>query len=383
MRIVVATYPDRAHFFSMVPTAWALRAAGHEVRIATRPSMTGTAAETGLTVMPLGEGGDEVSECAGGRSFDPESTGWWQEVDEPLVEDLVAFCREWGPDLVLWEASTHAGAIAAEVVGAAHGRFLGGWDPLVHGEGTVGENFSGTPREWLEEKASQFGISFSDSLLLGHFSVHQLPESVYPSGSGKAGRRLPVRPVPYRGAASLPSWARGEPVGTRILVDWSSWDRSARGAQVLAETVADLDTEVVVLCPAGREEELPPLPEEVLVVDSAATPLLLTSASLVIHGGGFDLVCAAAVHALPHVVVLNPRFADAAALMNPLMERGCAVSLTLTEALEGALPEAVSRMLAGADGSAVEALRKEMETVPAPGELVSELEELTGLFRVL
>ncbi|WP_223838799.1 nucleotide disphospho-sugar-binding domain-containing protein [Nocardiopsis deserti] len=365
----------------MVPTAWALRAAGHEVRISTGPSMTEAAADTGLTVMPLGEGAGRAAEEVEAGPPGPDRATWWSAVNEPLVADMVAFFREWEPDLVLWEAATLAGAIAAEAVGAAHGRFLAGSDPLVHGRASAGSAAPGTPRAWLEETAPRFGVSPSDSLLLGRFSVHQLPEDLRPRERESEGRRLSVRPVPYRGAASLPSWARGEAAGTRVLVDWSSLDRGPEGAKVLAAVTAGTDTEVVVLFPAGREEELPPLPEHVRVADASATHLLLDSASLLVHGGGFDAVCAAAVHALPQVAVLNPAFPDAAPLMRPLAERGCAVSLTPAEAVGGALPDAVSRVLSGTDATAVTALGKEMAATPAPSELVSVLEELAGTSR--
>ncbi|WP_233570939.1 nucleotide disphospho-sugar-binding domain-containing protein [Nocardiopsis sp. Huas11] len=362
----------------MVPTAWALRAAGHEVRIGTGPSMTDAAADTGLTVMPVGESADGATEDAAAGPAGRGRAAWWSAVNDPLVTDLVAVCREWEPDLVLWESATLAGAIAAEAVGAAHGRFLAGSDPLVHGRAAAGDAGPGTPRAWLEETAPRFGVSPSDSLLLGRFSVHQLPEGLRSEVREAEGPRLSVRPVPYRGAASLPSWARGEAAGPRVLVDWSSWDRSAEGSELLAAAATGLDAELVVLCPAGREEELPSLPEDVRVADASATHLLLDSASLLVHGGGFDVACAAAAHLLPQVAVLNPAFPDAAALMRPLVERGCAVSLTPAEALGGALRDTVSRALAGADGTAVQALGKEVAATPAPSELVSVLEELAG-----
>ena len=40
MRVLFATYPERTHFLAMVPLAWALRTAGHEVRVASQPTFT-------------------------------------------------------------------------------------------------------------------------------------------------------------------------------------------------------------------------------------------------------------------------------------------------------------------------------------------------------
>lgn len=349
----------------MVPTAWALRAAGHELRIAARPSMTEPAVETGLTVMPLGGGG----EVPAGADDEP-----WRGETDLWVDDLVAFCREWGPDLVLWEASTYAGAVAAQVSGAAHGRFLSGPDPFPDPE-----DVPGPLREWLDGTARRSGLTSSDSLLRGRFSIHTVPEGLAGRGPQGDGPRLSVRPVPYRGAASLPAWARGDAEGVRVLVDGASWDQGPQGAAALARAAALPDAEVVVLLP-GDGATGPSLPEGVRTAEASALHLLMETASVVVHGGGFDVACAAAVHGTAQVAVLNPGFPDAAPLMRAVEGRGCAVVLTVDEAAAGALPGAVSRML-GADGSALDSLRKESGTAPAPDELVPVLEECAERFR--
>lgn len=48
----------------------------------------------------------------------------FQLQNQPLVGGLVDFCRQWRPDLVLWEPNTYAGPIAARACGARHGRVL-------------------------------------------------------------------------------------------------------------------------------------------------------------------------------------------------------------------------------------------------------------------
>lgn len=361
MRIVVATYPERAHFFGMVPTAWALRAAGHEVRIAARRSMTEPAVETGLTVMPLG--GDDGS--AGGEA--------WRPANDLLVDDLVAFCRQWRPDLVLWEASTYAGAVAARASGAAHGRFLSAPAPSPSAEQDAAQ-----VREWSDATARRWGVAPSEDLLSGQFSIHAVPEGLDPHGPERGGTRLSVRPVPYRGAASLPAWAREKAAGVRVLVDGASWGRGPLGERSLALAAALPDAEVVMLSSSAAGEA--PLPEGVRTAEASSLHLLMETASVVVHGGGFDAACAAAVGGLAQVAVLDPGSADAAALMRAVEERGCAVVLTEGEVVAGALPEAVSRM-AGAGGDALAALRKEAGSAPAPDELVPAIEEFAERFR--
>src|SRR5882757_8332379 len=54
MRVLFATSPWPTHYFMMVPTAWAFRAAGHDVLVASQPSMSGLIASTGLPAVRVG-----------------------------------------------------------------------------------------------------------------------------------------------------------------------------------------------------------------------------------------------------------------------------------------------------------------------------------------
>ncbi|MBR8745254.1 hypothetical protein DSY14_26735, partial [Nocardiopsis sp. MG754419] len=124
----------------MVPSAWALRTAGHEVRVASQPELGPDITAAGLTAVPVGRDHQlwRVLKAQGKEyrarlpPFDrPATPGaevtweylrdgyadvvpWWLRlVNDPMVEDLTEFCRWWRPDLVVWEPTTYAGAIAA------------------------------------------------------------------------------------------------------------------------------------------------------------------------------------------------------------------------------------------------------------------------------
>ena len=49
MRVLMTSVAVEAHFNGMVPLAWALRAAGHEVHFASHPALTEPIAAAGLT----------------------------------------------------------------------------------------------------------------------------------------------------------------------------------------------------------------------------------------------------------------------------------------------------------------------------------------------
>ncbi|MEA2207331.1 MAG: hypothetical protein QOE77_4107, partial [Blastocatellia bacterium] len=55
MRVLVSSWGWRSHFYPLVPLAWALRSAGHEVLVASQPSMTDTIVGAGLPAVALGE----------------------------------------------------------------------------------------------------------------------------------------------------------------------------------------------------------------------------------------------------------------------------------------------------------------------------------------
>ncbi|MEV6823266.1 hypothetical protein AB0M72_31415, partial [Nocardiopsis dassonvillei] len=158
MRVLFALYAEKTHLFSMVPLAWALQAAGHEVRIASQPELAPTITATGLTAVPVGKdhslwripSSQEVARSGRIPPFhaadlpDRElrweylesgyasSVRWWLGmVNDPLVEGLTRLALSWRPDLVVWEQTSFAGAIAAEACGAAHARTT--WAPDFHG----------------------------------------------------------------------------------------------------------------------------------------------------------------------------------------------------------------------------------------------------------
>jgi UDP:flavonoid glycosyltransferase YjiC (YdhE family) len=54
MRVLFVVLPHKSHFFCMVPMAWALSAAGHEVRVASQPDITAAITAAGLNAVPVG-----------------------------------------------------------------------------------------------------------------------------------------------------------------------------------------------------------------------------------------------------------------------------------------------------------------------------------------
>ena len=135
MRVLFVTFPWKTHFFLSVPLAWALQTAGHEVRVASEPALTDTITGAGLTAVEVGSPQTVQERGAATQDKDvparksPEGTvdslyeiggereriSWdhltWLDdfvfvprvkfINDGMVEDLVAYCRSWEPDLIL------------------------------------------------------------------------------------------------------------------------------------------------------------------------------------------------------------------------------------------------------------------------------------------
>ncbi|MEU0485051.1 glycosyl transferase, partial [Streptosporangium sp. NPDC006013] len=60
MRLLFTTAPLRGHFFPLVPLAWAARAVGHDVLVATTDGFAAVVARSGLPAASFGPATDFV-----------------------------------------------------------------------------------------------------------------------------------------------------------------------------------------------------------------------------------------------------------------------------------------------------------------------------------
>ena len=103
MRILFVSMPHPTHFHPMLPLAWALRAAGHEVRVAGHPDLADTATGGGMTMVPVGP------------------PGWYR--DDPYEPDLYASLMGRGASnhLPLVRSTSLAHALTGQVAAGAAG----------------------------------------------------------------------------------------------------------------------------------------------------------------------------------------------------------------------------------------------------------------------
>ncbi|MEC3892624.1 nucleotide disphospho-sugar-binding domain-containing protein [Nocardiopsis sp. LDBS1602] len=407
----------------MVPLGWALRAAGHEVRVATRSALVDAAADTGLTVVAVGEetsgeapgSADAARTATGVRDLLPDpgeiaDLSWesllsvqrtladerLRAVNEPILDDLVLLCRQWLPHLVLWEPTTVAGAVAAEACGAAHARFL--WSPDLHG--ALREHFlsrraepeadrSEDPlREWLAPHAERHGVGFGEELTRGRFSL--TPLATVLDGTQDGPERL--RHIHYGGQTTIPTWLRDRPGETpapdaprRVLLDWraagaAGGDPDDKALRRVLDGLGTLEnTEIVLVLPEGEDEDAEMPSGVTRAVGQGALHALAPTCSLAVHAGGIDTFCEVGRHGVPQLVLPDPGLPDAVASAERLAALGAGSVLPHGEAESDSVAEEAVRLLADPETArAAERLREALDAAPTPDRLVERIERLTA-----
>lgn len=425
MRIMVAAWPSTTHIYPIVPLAWALQSAGHEVRVATYPSMTEVITSAGLTAVQLGENEelppkpildqeklDTVTEAL---SLDSDESMLWSffrhrvlpvlskfyadksddETHRPMVDDLVEFARGWQPDLVLWDASFFAAPVAARVCGAAHARLMIGvdywaWSREVFRErlGRRHPQLGADPlTELIQPMLTRFGFEADDEMLIGQWTVDptpprmQLPLDV---------RFLPVRAVPYNGGTAVPAWVRELPKRPRVCltVGLSGRERLIASGVSLSELLAqlvELDIELVATLNADQLDADASLPENVRLVEYMPLDLLLPGCSAVIHHGGPGTFGAAVAARVPQLItgVLSSWDNGASGpAAQYVVRRGGGLALGHEEFSVEALKRKLLRILeepSFREGTAQ--LHEDLLAAPSPASVVPALERLTAEHR--
>jgi len=411
MRVLFTTIPEKSHLFCMTPLAWAMRAAGHEVRIASSAEFVDVVARTGMTAVATGRNGGISEAMTANRASQAESDELnWNELDpakltydaelsrhrtfayggamynEPMIDSLVEFARDWRPDLVVWDPLTYAGPLAAGAVGAAHARSLCFADVwvmkrrLLHklSEEVPADRRGDPLAEWLGGRAAGFGGTFTEEFLTGQLTIDPLPDSL---ALDTGVPRTPVRFVPYNGPAVVPDWLRTPPERPRVCMSLGASNTERYGGDYISkseilEALAELDAEVVAALLPSQVEEVGPMPENVRVVESVPLHALLPSCSLLIHHGGFGSYANALVHGVPQLTVTTP-LADQVVRGAGLEQQSAGLLLPHDLATPEAVYERVSRILTDSafrDNAA--RLRDEAVSRPAPAEVVPVLERL-------
>lgn len=294
---------------------------------------------------------------------------------------------------MIWDPACPVGSVAARECGAASARMM--WGP----------DYFGWVRRRLVERMNdpaspvsadtdplaatlapvfgRFGHEFSDELLFGDFTVDPIPSQL-PRPEGL--RRVPMRWVPYTGAAPVPQWLSQPPSRPRVCLSLGVTGRTVHDgpdARVMAafEAVADMEIEVVATVNADQLGEGARVPDNVRIFDYIPLTQVMPTCSAVIHHGGFGTFFAAAAHRVPQMIVME-ELGSALNSTRYLEARGAGVVLPSDGLTAAQVRGELSRMLTEPSfqrGAA--AVYADMTAAPCPSEIVPVLERMAAQYR--
>ncbi|RZQ62519.1 activator-dependent family glycosyltransferase [Amycolatopsis suaedae] len=417
MRVLFTTFAARSHLNLSVPLAWAMRAAGHEVRVASQPDLVGAIQDAGLAAVPVGTVLDmpeqarkvgEYGDFPGDRSLfnlaetDPARLSWSYVrgaltlystaisgvlADDEMLAGLVGFARDWQPDLVIWDAFTYAGGLAAAACGAAHARVVFGPDHfgrmrlLFHRlSAEQPEELRDDPMaQWLAGRLAPYGGEFSEDLVTGHATIDPMPPSIQVPGGPP---HLSMRFVPYSGRTSFPEWVHEPAPRPRVCLTLglSARDYGLPTPPVsdLLAALAELDVEVIATLDLRQLEEIGTVPDNVRVFDFVPLDALLPTCAAIVHHFGAGTVATALSHGVPQLYVsdgINQWGEEGVA--RQVIDQGAALGVSAAELTPEVLAGKLRRLLTEPSfADRAQRLREEARAVPAPADLVPVLERL-------
>lgn len=419
MRVLISPASDRSHLNPVLPMAWALQGAGHEVRVAAHPDLAQDITEAGLVGVSLDGadelppmtsvsdhiiGDDERERLTAALGLAPGESHPWEFFayyliasmrifcppgadparPQPLVDDLVGFARHWRPDVVIWDPIWLPGAVAARACGAASVRFMWGPDYV----GWTCERFEArrpflpggveNPMEaCMRPLASRHGVEMDQALLLGDATVDPIPHEVRVD-TGQ--RVIDVRQLPSTGAGIVPEWLRTEPEKPRIAFTLGASQRKYQGDDadmigVMLEAFAGMDDVEVVATLNADQLAGQRVPPNVRTFDYIPLGRLLSTCSALIHHGGGGSYAAATATEVPQVVLeVDP---EAWAYGRKVTEPGAGLYLRPKEMSAEEVRAQLRRVLdepSFAKGAA--ALADDWRSIPSPNDVTRVLEEL-------
>jgi UDP:flavonoid glycosyltransferase YjiC (YdhE family) len=402
MRVLATVSGWPAHWFPMVPLAWALRAAGHELRVACPPSQAGALVAAGLPAAPVLGDLDMAYMTRFANVWAAKAGAWpypWApmhpETSEPIdveafdldgyldvhkrriaaeskagFEGVLAYASAWRPDLILYDRLSAEGLFASKVLGIPAVAHL--WGPV--GTAETAPDLYPLPVDYTRA-FPRHNAGTLDADAITHV-IDPCPDAIAPPIRGV---RLDVGYLPYNGPGPqpVPPPETGRP---RVCVVWSNsmsrmYGTGAYLVPAILDALAGLDVDV--LLPVHRDDAavLGELPDRVHVLDQTPLHLVLPGCAAVIHHGGAGCAMTALAAGVPQLALTFG--AEQNAIGTRFAETGAAITLPGHEADRDRIRDAVAGLIAvPAYTRRAEELAAANRDRPTPADLVGQLESL-------
>lgn len=316
--------PGVGHIFPMVSLAWACRAAGHEILLATA-SEIGATAKTGIPTVDVSPGLDVAQifqRFAGdaGSLMKDTSSAWaalaredpsdsdrdqakllgsmFGAVADEMIEGTVGVAARWKPDLIIYSAMEGAAEVAATELGIP--AVMHGVSPAHH---LMAGPFREVLREALAESYRNRGTSVPETEVR---SINIAPLRL------AAPNDWAMRPVPFNGGGVIPEWMLPDPNRRCIAITLGTVLPAFGGLESMSrilDAARHIDAEFLLAIDENVDTAaLGNLPNNVHPCGWISFGMLTQECSAAIHHGGSGTMFAAMDSGVPQLIL--PQGAD-------------------------------------------------------------------------
>jgi len=367
----------------LVPFAWGLRAAGHEVLVTASANMSTVVTEAGLPfaentaavqmpeLLSTDRQGNPVTMPKGELELYRHFGRGYARLALRMLDGTVRLAERWQPDLVVSETYSFTGPLVAATIGVPWIRH--------HIRLSSPEVIIEAGAEELRPELDNLGLA---TFLPPKLSLDICPPSMRPA-EGPAVTKMGM--VPYNGRIErIPDFVfapKQRPrvcltFGTRVpLPNKKTIPGGLKLLQELMQALPQAGFEVVVAISDELAETMRPLPEGVLAAGQLPLSTIMPSCDLVVHHGGYGTTSTSVYLGVPQVVV--PVIAEVWESIRLLAKAGVAIEVPWADASVGTVTEAASTMRddrSYADNA--RGVRDEIAAMPSPADVVRMLDSL-------
>jgi UDP:flavonoid glycosyltransferase YjiC (YdhE family) len=362
MRVMVVSAPLQGHLLPLIPLAVACRDAGHDVLLASGGDVlhTDTAGLPAHDIAPKFRFGRFAGRLAlrhplrarrefagrAGVSFVGELFG---AANASFAGAVIELAERAQPDLILHEPLAPAGAVAAGRIGVPS---VLQENLLYAAPELLAAVAASRPMQKFSVPAPELAITVSPPSLVGP----------------RPGRQM--RPVPWSGGGHVPDWLLAAPQRPRIVVSRSTIGGGGDPMPAILAAAPQVDAEIVLVRPSAKVRKAG-LPPNVKVVGRVPLDRVLPHATAFVHHGGAGSVLGALAAGVPQIVV--PGAGDRRHNAELVARRGAGLAVQAKVITAAVLTRLIT------DESVAAAAREvsdEIAAMPAPAELVPDLEAL-------
>ncbi|MCW8383853.1 glycosyltransferase [Streptomyces justiciae] len=375
MRILFSSTPQHGHLLPVLPLARAFRDRGDEVSVITAASFGPLFAAEGITLLPVGP---EIPELLA-------EAARLAGVDDPTVPDpavaaelfagaridltadaAIAAAREFGPDLIVAEATDYVGPLVAAALEVPYAKLAFG--PLIPAQ------FTDVFDAVAERRYQQRGLTVPRP----SWYLDPCPEALQGPDWQPPQGRLPLRPEPHRGPGTpqAPTPVSAGGARPKVLLSFGTHFADPGLLRPVIDALATKADLVVTLGLTATAADYGDGLDHVEFVGFTPLAELLNGIDLVVTHGGAGTTLATLSRGLPMVVV--PQGADQFLQAGAVAASRTGVAVMPPAGAE-AVAEATAAVLDDQEYRAnAQRIAKEIAAMPSPGEVADTLAGLVG-----